>query len=379
MEFLLKQWLAHYRPVSCITFCENGQFIVTGGEDGVVNLWSLMDVVDKDSPSNVDSSIPLNPIRTWSEHQLGILSLCPLPSSRLITTSSDRHLKIVELFSSKELASIIMPCSITSVKSDKGGHILYAGGSNGIIYSIDVDLYAIAKSAEGCSVIMTSDSIKLNASAESNNAKINYTSNTTKSYLSSPLINESCGAVKKFLTEFKGHSNSISSLEVIEEKCYGESYRNIIDVKLVSSGLDGTVRVWDTRTQCCISIIRPWSLLSNSNKVDKPSVVEKDIVKSSGLVHPYTPLYSPTFPSSSLMIVPRYLVVKEKPRHIMQNDTISWCYQVAKRNEGEISSLIKPLKRTRINSQLCNSYKSRSSENDNDLDYVVPFMKAHRN
>ena len=98
---LLKIWQAHYRPITSISFSSCGGFVITGGADGVVHSWNLLDLLSQSQSSNIITADDINPVHTWSEHHLPISALYSLPSNRAISVSSDRQLIIMELFNGK--------------------------------------------------------------------------------------------------------------------------------------------------------------------------------------------------------------------------------------------------------------------------------------
>ena len=99
---LLKTWQAHYRPITAIAFSSCGGFFLTGGADGVVNLWSYLDLASQSGSDQVQvGNNDINPIHTWSDHHLPISALYALPSNRAISVSLDRYLIIMELFNGK--------------------------------------------------------------------------------------------------------------------------------------------------------------------------------------------------------------------------------------------------------------------------------------
>jgi WD40 repeat protein len=81
-----------------MVFSDCGSYLVTGEADGIINLWSLMDIVTDESNSNKvygkNHNASLSPMQTWSEHQLPITALHTLPSSRIVSTSIDRHVVV---------------------------------------------------------------------------------------------------------------------------------------------------------------------------------------------------------------------------------------------------------------------------------------------
>ena len=95
---LARTWKAHCRPVTCLAFDgDDGAALFTAGEDGVVNAWCVLDLLDDAD----GASRGVRPLATWSEHHLPVTSLCVLPgggggSTRLVSASLDRHLILME-------------------------------------------------------------------------------------------------------------------------------------------------------------------------------------------------------------------------------------------------------------------------------------------
>lgn len=43
---LLRSWPAHYKSVTCLSFLDGGNVLISGGEDTLVSVWLLADVLD---------------------------------------------------------------------------------------------------------------------------------------------------------------------------------------------------------------------------------------------------------------------------------------------------------------------------------------------
>ena len=85
---LLTSWRAHYKQITAICFTGEHAFIVTAGEDGIINVWSLASVYD---------SAQLEPFITWSEHTLPITNLyrgLGGARARIISSSLDRTCRV---------------------------------------------------------------------------------------------------------------------------------------------------------------------------------------------------------------------------------------------------------------------------------------------
>ena len=170
---LVKVWKAHYRSISCLTFDkDDGATLFTAGEDGVVNAWCVIDLIDVDNHHHhgggggggVSGSSTVHPFQTWSEHHLPVTSLCVLPgsgrgSTRVVSSSLDRSLIIMELGSvesssgsnvdgfaagrggggtARILARMCLPSGVHTVITDSFASRLYGGCADGNIYCVDL-------------------------------------------------------------------------------------------------------------------------------------------------------------------------------------------------------------------------------------------------
>jgi FOG: WD40 repeat len=250
---LLKVWVAHYRPVQSIVFSDCGSFVITGGADGITNVWSLMDIVSmRQSTSSVHRQLQgkrsetLSPVKTWSEHQLPITDFHALPASRLVSTSFDRNVVIMELFSGRTLAKITMPTAINVVTADSRGCRLYLGSVDGTIYCVDIDAYAIAMTAEGAKVIHN---------AHNHNSFDDRGPSYSGTLLEETILGMDVPSSNtgSYISELRGHEGEVTCLAVLEE--------NGKDM-LASGGMDGSIRFWDLRSRCCMKTVFPWSSTS---------------------------------------------------------------------------------------------------------------------
>jgi WD40 repeat protein len=302
---LLRIWSAHYRAAQSIIFSDCGSYLITGGADGIVNMWSLMDIVSEEEDYGVsykDGNLSLKPVRTWSEHQLPISALHALPSSRIVSTSQDRHVIIMELFSGVTLAKIQMPAAITTVTSDSSGHRLYLGSKDGAIYCVDMDSYAAATTAESATVISNSNS-KIDLRGPS---------------LSGSLLEENILGNDKntsgnstFICELRNHESAVTSLALVE---------NHDDSSILISGDEnGSICIWDLRFRICIRTLHPWS---TSGMLGTENVPKK-------------------CPCSNIRIVPRETIESKETNGIF----ITQSSKSGKQNSNSLVNLIKPFQR----------------------------------
>ena len=250
---LIRIWTAHNRPVTGISFSSDGSLVLTAGQDGIVNAFALLDVVSSssDGPTDaVDNSI--RPVRTFSEHHLPISSLIALPSNRAVSVSSDRQAIVMELCSGSTLARIVLPASIRCVTSDEAGRRLYAGGDDGVVYCVDLDVVAVKETAESATIVGIGGGGGGGASALSlSGSKLGETILGIKAGRSSAGdASSSADGRNGGVSELRGHSRAITALAVID----GVGGKGL----LVSGSEEGSLRVWDLRTRACARVVQPW-------------------------------------------------------------------------------------------------------------------------
>ncbi|CAI8012864.1 WD repeat-containing protein 18 [Geodia barretti] len=194
----------HYQPVSVLLFTDDGQSLVSGGEDGRVLVWSLQRLVSQafDSsgvslPHSENVSMgtrPHPPVlhHTWSDHALPVTSLhCGAGGlrARLASASLDQTCKLYDMASGQLLCSVLFGFSLTAVAMDTAEQWLFVGGATGRISRVNLTLQRMAP-LHGMSAASMADS------------------------------------------GFKGHTQAVTSLAVC-------------DCGLASGSEDGTCRLWD--------------------------------------------------------------------------------------------------------------------------------------
>jgi hypothetical protein len=75
-----------------------------------------------------------------------VTALLTMPGGRMISSSEDGQVVMMELFSQKVVFTIQMPQAIRALAHCSGR--LFAGGMQGIIYLIDLDQYAVQQTAQ---------------------------------------------------------------------------------------------------------------------------------------------------------------------------------------------------------------------------------------
>ena len=356
---LVRVFKAHYRPVTCVSFDKgDGATLFTAGEDGVVNAWCLLDLVDQDCPFGS----ALHPFQTWSEHHLSVTSLCVLPgsgcgSTRLVSSSLDRNLIIMELGCSdgnfelggnsgaRTLARICLPSGVQSVISDSSSGHLYAAASDGNIYCVALTEHAIQKSLNGLGTSVDVDrhhNYLVDQKKGERRARVGFESILSGNHLA--LASASTGLVtdnRTCISELKGHVKAVVSLALLDPtdltSCQGSSKMTPI---LASGSEDGTLRLWDLHSRSCVKVLRPWSSSADGGitaATSCPPVTSIVAVPKSSLMCNASTMASSRFASGR------------------------------KGNEFDLASLFKPLKRFERGT----SVVSQSDDNNTRADCTV--------
>lgn len=124
---------AHFRPISCLKFNSNGSYLVSAGQDGMVNAWNFLQIV---------SGAVSSPTYVWSDHSLPVTGLkidTGGHKANVYTSSLDRTCKIYSLATGTLLLSVSFPVPLTAVTVESGGRSMYLGGKSGAIYKIMLD------------------------------------------------------------------------------------------------------------------------------------------------------------------------------------------------------------------------------------------------
>ncbi|DBA01855.1 TPA: hypothetical protein N0F65_006003 [Lagenidium giganteum] len=208
---LVMVWDAHYKAVSAVALTSDDSHVITAGEDAVVHVWRLMDILDE---PDVTSSYQqgLSPVVSWTDHVLPVTSIhagLGGVNARIYTSSLDRTCKIWSLASSQCLFSVTCPSYVNACVADPMEHRVFLGCGNGKIYA--VDLHAAASSATAAAARIVS-------------------ANATNGVTAEPW-----GADALQPDAFEGHETSVSMLQVSDCGAF-----------LISGDESGNVRVWDS-------------------------------------------------------------------------------------------------------------------------------------
>lgn len=229
---LLKSIKAHYRSVAVMAWSTCGRHLITGGVDGMVHVFSLVDLAE------TAGNVAVQPIRTWTKHHLAVTAITPLGGgSRFASTSQDGQVVLLEIFSGAVLASIQLPQAVVSL-AEKDNR-LFAGTASGTIHIVDLDDYAMHRTAQ-----LGATTVRRRQIDESHRQKVFGTDD-----------NEGADETP-YLVELHGHGRAVTALSVFSDEASSSSSAQDW---LVSGDEAGTLRVWDLSARSCVRVVHPWS------------------------------------------------------------------------------------------------------------------------
>lgn len=248
---LLRTFSAHYRSVTCLSWTKDGSFLLTGGADGMVHLFSLLELVDQeDAASDASSSNAIAPLRSWSLHHLPVTVLTPIlcgSSYRMATGSEDGQIHIIDVYMGEDdppLCTFSLPngiCSLISHVGVSGGQHLLAGTSQGNIYLLDLDLYAVHVTQQQTGGAATVVGFGTRHGSRNDAA--------SQGSRQDPTVEGD------YQTALVGHEKAVTGLAVVPTV---SNHRGGFD--LVSGDESGTMRIWDLESRVCRRVIRPWAM-----------------------------------------------------------------------------------------------------------------------
>lgn len=252
-SLLLRTIKAHYRPVTAMIWSDCESYLLSGGADGMVHAFSLMDLVAADSSTSSNKTVA--PVRTWSSHHLPVTALQALPGNRIVSAAQDGQLVIMELFSETTIATIqVSAHGVQSLALDDDNR-LFCGSVQGTIYAIDLNVYAAYQTSQ---LGVTVKRRRVEGMEEDN-------------------VFDNANANDCYKTELRGHDKTVTAMAIMVD----EQEKAL----LISGDTSGVLRVWDLESRGCVRVIQPWS----------HSVRATTAAKTNGS-HPVT----------SILIVPRF-------------------------------------------------------------------------
>ncbi|XP_077228204.1 protein ROOT INITIATION DEFECTIVE 3-like [Tasmannia lanceolata] len=138
---LLKNWHAHHKSLSCLALSDDSSLLISGAEDGVICVWTMISVLEK---SDSQPSGSFTPFHSWSEHESSITGLLSTSgggsSSMLISSSLDGTCKVWDLIIGRFLQTHSFSLAVTAIVLDPGEQQLFSGSSDGRIFINALDI-----------------------------------------------------------------------------------------------------------------------------------------------------------------------------------------------------------------------------------------------
>jgi WD40 repeat protein len=258
---------AHCRAVTCmiwsavdttVTTSPWDAMLCTGGADGIVHVFSHVDLVEQSSPSYGNANNSVHPIRTWSKHHLKVTALVAMSGGRIASASEDGQIIVMGLCSGSVVATFQLPEGIRALCTDSHhGRRLFAGGSKGNIHIVDLDCYSLHCTVQmGSTVIRTPRDRPLVATLED---RVFGSSEMPGSTATSGCMDSASVSYK---VELRGHDHAVTSLAVYDDA--NDNSTSSAEYA-VSGDESGVVRVWDSRRACCIRVINVWASPSSAD------------------------------------------------------------------------------------------------------------------
>eukprot|EP00934_Nitzschia_sp_Nitz4_P001068 Nitzschia sp. Nitz4//scaffold213_size37731//22307//23941//NITZ4_007723-RA/size37731-processed-gene-0.13-mRNA-1//-1//CDS//3329542074//1068//frame0 len=324
---LLRTFKAHYRPVTCLAWSDCGRYLATGGADGMVHLFPLMELVDK---KNRSSKRNVAPIRTWSSNHFAVTCLTTMTSGRMASAAEDGRIVIMELFSGNVVATIKVPSGVNCLTYHN--ERLFAGSTQGIIFSLDLSAYSMLQTEKHGATM----------SREERKRQQDYLA--AQESIFGKLSEDEDGSKRLYQTDWLGHERAVTSISILVE-----DQREL----LVSGDEVGQIRVWDVASRACIKVLHPWSH-SAGNQATESSVTSD---KKSSATHPI-----------------RSLLVLTHPSEVSAN---SGMFANSSRSKGPsgIVSLIQPLQKYTEQHQQQQNEETKTAQTTS---VPTPFLKPNR-
>lgn len=230
---LLRVWAAHYKRVGAVAFSPCGTVVVTGGDDGVVQVWAIASLVDV--ADQADLSVHPAASATWADHSLPITSLRFGPglglSATLVSTSLDRTARVWDVASGRCLFALSYPSAAHASCVDPLGRRLYVACSPDVAPSGAAGSGGGRAAAVGSSVCV----VDLHAAAAH--------SADPAAMLLGGKGSGGATAGDYDPAGFADHAGAVNDIATSPDGGV-----------LLTAGQDGNVRVWDTETRACVQV-----------------------------------------------------------------------------------------------------------------------------
>ncbi|KAG2429250.1 hypothetical protein HXX76_011019 [Chlamydomonas incerta] len=254
---LMRAWAAHYKAATALLFVGSCGLLLSGGEDTLVHVWPLAQLLDPATAADPHSPAFARPapLHAWSDHTLPVTALAVgagEAAAVVASGSADRTVKLRRLGDGALLRAVALPAAVNDLVLDAGEQWLYAAGGDGAIYQVPLLAAADPAAAPAAAAAGTAGTAAAGGHDGASGSG-------------------SSGAAG--LATFLGHSRSVTCLALAPARSGGAgagatagaggagpgagggSGSGGCDAVLVSGSEDGTVRVWDLRSRQPVQVI----------------------------------------------------------------------------------------------------------------------------
>nr|AEE61804.1 unknown [Dendroctonus ponderosae] len=127
----------HYQPISCVEISSDSEYVIVGGDDGLLVVYFLADLVSiNHSLLNQKNIGQVEPVYTKNDHSMPIRDIHSGSlgrHSRFATCSADQTVRLYTLSSGDNNLTLVFNEDVTSVLFDSPCWNLYVGTNSGIV------------------------------------------------------------------------------------------------------------------------------------------------------------------------------------------------------------------------------------------------------
>ncbi|XP_044734222.1 WD repeat-containing protein 18 [Chrysoperla carnea] len=134
---LLAMISRHYQDINCLKFVDSGSHFISGGEDGMLIIWSLENVVSVKNGISQRDAGKTDPICVFTDHSLPITDIYIGHGGihcRFVSVSLDRTCKIYDFATQTLLLSVVFDVKLTAVTMNSLETTIFTGDEAGNIY-----------------------------------------------------------------------------------------------------------------------------------------------------------------------------------------------------------------------------------------------------
>lgn len=142
---LLAHSQRHYQTVSVVKMNQEGTFLLSGGEDGLVLVWPFADLISNTfntgalNMKQTNRTIgPNEPKFSWQHHSGPVTDIHVTNGGLCVTVSTDMTVNLYNIIDGKRLYNVIIPSPLWSVVMDKNETRVFVGSQDGNIYELPV-------------------------------------------------------------------------------------------------------------------------------------------------------------------------------------------------------------------------------------------------